>query len=58
MTKEQALIERIAALEAKVAELERCKHEDHTISADAVSSIAQMVMSQIAVKLQPMQEVL
>jgi BMFP domain-containing protein YqiC len=55
MTEKQALIERITALEARIAELERCKHEDHTISAEAVSSIAQMVMNTIASKLQPAQ---
>ncbi len=52
------LHDQIAELNARVAELERCKHENHTISADAVTSIAQMVMSQIVVKLQPQQEVL
>ncbi len=46
---------RLAALEARVTELERCKHEDHTIGGEAVTKIASLIKSDIAGLLHPQQ---
>ena len=51
--KSKTLEARITELEAKVAELERCKHEDHTIGGEAVLTIAALVKADIARLLTP-----
>jgi hypothetical protein len=48
-----SIAEQLAALETRVAELERCKHEDHTIGGEAVTKIASIVKADIAGLLHP-----
>jgi BMFP domain-containing protein YqiC len=58
MTKDEktALIERITALEARIEELERCKHEGHTIGDEALQQITTLVKLSIASALQAPKE--
>jgi phage terminase Nu1 subunit (DNA packaging protein) len=48
-----ALLQRLADLEARVAELERCKHDGHTIEAPVLADIARIVKNDIASVLCP-----
>lgn len=50
-----SLFEKIAALELRIQELERCKHDSHniTIGDEALAQIAQYVKSSIAQSLSP-----
>lgn len=43
-----ALLERIAALEVRVQELEHHSHHEHTIDSDALRQIADIVKTNIA----------
>lgn len=51
-----SITERLTSLEARIAELERCKHEDHTIGGEAVAKIASIVKSDIAGLLHPQKQ--
>ncbi len=48
-----ALEARIVALEARIEELERCKHDSHTLGDEALSQIVAVVKRDIAVLLMP-----
>lgn len=47
------LAEHITALEARITELERCKHDGHTIGEEALQQISARVMQDLAATLLP-----